>query len=214
MICRCLQVLVSVSLWQPNIRIGIRAVTLTSGVWIPELSPVWMNGFSVPHSWHQLCYVNLPILAGSAVPALRDHRLPACPECQKDFLWHLQPSSRASASLTGATRIWSCWQCWQCSAWRSRSWLEVLQGLGPSQAPRVFLWEDWGELEAAPVPQPCSRTAWLLPRALLGREGAKPACAWEQEKRRECEPLLCCTNKNSSNLITWNISINWYESDD
>lgn len=204
-ICRWLQTLVSLSLWQPNIRIRIRALNPDSH--IRALDPKTlscMNGFSVPRSWHQLRYVKFLILAGIWSASTEQSHAACLSWMPKGFT-----PVRPSASLTRATRIRNCCECWQWSAWRSRSWLEILEGLGPAQASTVFQRKDWGE---------------LCPSPAAGQAGCSLGHSWagkvqnhvhgNKQKGGACEPLLCCTNKNSPNLITWNISINWYESDD
>lgn len=186
-ICRWLQTLVSLGLWQPDSRIRIRALNPASHICgLDPKSFSCMNGFSVACSWHQLCYVNCPILAGLWSASTEESQITRCLlllNAERIYSGISNTPVSPSASLTPATRICSCWQCWQWPARRSRPWLEILEGLGPSQAPTVFLC-GMRRAGSCSVPQPCSRTGWLLSGALLGRQGANPRCAWEQAKRR------------------------------
>lgn len=71
--------LASLSLWQPNIRIGIRA--LNPGSHIRGLDPKTfscMNGFSVPCSWHRPRYVNFLIVAGIGSGSSTEESHAAC----------------------------------------------------------------------------------------------------------------------------------------
>lgn len=158
-----------------------------------------MNGFSVPRSWHWLRYVNFPILAGSGVTAL-----PACPECQKDFLWHLQPSQQTF-----------------CLTHKSYTHLELLGMLavlcmkeqilarnsgGPwslsgTHSVSVEGLRKAGSCSCAPALQQDRQAGCSLGHSWAGKVQNQDVHG-NKQKGGACEPLLCCTNKNSSNLIT------------
>lgn len=165
-----LQLLVSLGLWQPNIRIWIRALNPDSH--IRGLDPKTlscMNGFSVPRSWHRLRYVNFPIPAGIwSASAEESHA--AC------FSW--MPKGFTPPDLLPhsheLTRIWSCCECWQWSAWRSRSWLEILEGLGPAQAPTAF----WGRTEE-------SWKLLLCPSPAAGQAGCSLEHSWTGKVQKQ-----------------------------
>lgn len=93
---------------------------------------------------------------------------------------------RPSASLTRATHICSCCECWQWFAQRSRSWLEILEDLGPTQAPTMLLWKDWGKLKAACAP---------------ALQQDRLAALWGTPRQTRCKTKMCMWTSKSEGSV-------------